>query len=247
MKGIVLAAGRGQRMGPVTDDRPKCMLQVHGRALLDWAQQALQQAGIRDIGVVTGYRREAVRFDGTRWHNAHWSDSNMVASLCCAEDWLHRHECLVSYSDVVCAPTDVRLLQQCAGDVVVLQDPDWLQQWSMRFDDPLSDAESFKMQGDRVVDIGRRGVTLDQIQGQYMGLLKITPNGWRQLKHTLDAMHTARVEQLDMTALLQSHIQRGGRVMACAAQSPWFEVDNAHDWQLIEAMPCAALPAHPPH
>ena len=59
MKAIILAAGRGRRMGRMTRSLPKCLLKIGGMTLLDRQIHALRGAGIREIGIVTGYRRES--------------------------------------------------------------------------------------------------------------------------------------------------------------------------------------------
>ena len=62
---IILAAGRGSRLGTITQDHPKCRTRLGGKSLLDWQLEALQGAGAESIGVVTGYLAEMLaRHDG---------------------------------------------------------------------------------------------------------------------------------------------------------------------------------------
>src|SRR5688572_14473966 len=58
---VILAAGRGSRLAPLTDDRPKCLLEVAGRPLIDALVDSAAGAGIREVLVVVGYRADAVR------------------------------------------------------------------------------------------------------------------------------------------------------------------------------------------
>ena len=58
MRGIILAAGRGSRMKHLTSERPKCMVKLQGKPLIEWQLEALRAAGIDDIAIVTGYRHE---------------------------------------------------------------------------------------------------------------------------------------------------------------------------------------------
>ena len=58
MKAIILAAGRGSRMKKLTDELPKCLVELRGKTLLDWQLEALRAAGITEIAIVTGYKRE---------------------------------------------------------------------------------------------------------------------------------------------------------------------------------------------
>ena len=53
MKDIILAAGRGSRMKNLTADRPKCLVELRGKALLDWQLEALRAAGVTEIAIVT--------------------------------------------------------------------------------------------------------------------------------------------------------------------------------------------------
>src|SRR3712207_9004928 len=64
---------------------------------------------------------------------------------------------------------------------------------------------------DRVVEIGRRAATLADIRGQYMGLLKFTPGGWRAVQGYLRTLAPEQRDRLDMTSMLASLIGRGER------------------------------------
>ena len=60
MKGVLLTAGEGTRMRPLTLTRPKTMLQVGGKPILQYNLEALRDAGIKDIIMVVGYKKEAI-------------------------------------------------------------------------------------------------------------------------------------------------------------------------------------------
>ena len=70
MKAIILAAGKGTRMGQLTNELPKPMLKVRGQPVLEHILQGIVAAGIREIFIVTGFRAEAIEDyfgDGSRW------------------------------------------------------------------------------------------------------------------------------------------------------------------------------------
>ena len=70
MKAIILAAGRGERMRPLTDHTPKPLLEVHGKPLIVWHLESLARAGVRDIVVNTAWLEDrivAALGDGSRW------------------------------------------------------------------------------------------------------------------------------------------------------------------------------------
>ena len=93
MKAIILAAGRGTRMKALTEEKPKCLVELDGQSLLEKQLNALRQAGIEDIAIVTGYRRELlIPFNLVEFHNPRWAETNMVTSLACAEQWLQSEQ-----------------------------------------------------------------------------------------------------------------------------------------------------------
>ncbi|MFZ3139666.1 nucleotidyltransferase family protein [Polaromonas sp.] len=60
IKAMILAAGRGERMRPLTDDTPKPLLQVRGKALIDWHVEALARGGVRELVVNTAWLGEKI-------------------------------------------------------------------------------------------------------------------------------------------------------------------------------------------
>lgn len=231
MRAIILAAGRGSRMAGLTSDRPKCLVELRGKPLLERQIEALTAAGMTEIGIVTGYRREQLSGFGLHeFHNADWESTNMVASLACASEWLEREPCIVSYSDIFYEPRAARLLADSKADLAVTYDPGWLEIWSKRFDDPLEDAETFRLDGDRIVEIGQRPKAVSEVEGQYMGLLRFSPAGWAAARRIHRSLPEEKAARLDMTSLLQRVIDDGAvPVVGVAYDGEWGEVDSESD------------------
>lgn len=239
MKAIILAAGRGTRMAHLTEDQPKCLVELRGRALFDWQIESLRGAGISDIAVVTGYRRELLATRGlTEFHNPRWAETNMVSSLACAESWLTTGPCVVSYSDIFYEPGPVRSLIESSAALAVTYDPNWLQLWEERFGDPLLDAETFRLAPDGVtlVNIGQKPKTVDEVQGQYMGLLRYTPVGWQEVERIRQSLTAEARDRVHMTGMLQKVLDAGQvPVHALPTVEPWGEVDTAEDLAVYRA------------
>jgi len=232
MKAIILAAGRGSRMKELTDERPKCLLELRGRPLLDWQLDSLHAAGIEEIGIVTGYKREMLASRRlTEFYNSRWAATNMVSSLACAEDWLQSESCIVSYSDIFYHPEAVKALMRCDAPLAVTYDPNWLVLWKKRFGDPLVDAETFRLNPNGTLsEIGNRPQSVAEIQGQYMGLLRFTPEGWNEVMRIRAELTGAECDKMHMTGTLQKVIEAGRvPVSAVPYEGEWGEVDSAED------------------
>ncbi|NKD56074.1 MULTISPECIES: NTP transferase domain-containing protein [unclassified Haematospirillum] len=235
MKAIILAAGRGSRMGSATESIPKCLLPLGGRPLLEWQTEALHAAGISLIGLVRGYKADLLEaYPLFFFDNPDWSGTNMVASLFQAAEWLRQGPVIVSYSDIFYSTQTIRALMLAPGNIVLSYDPNWLSLWSKRFADPLSDAETFRLNGERVCEIGKKTQDLASIQGQYMGLIKFTPTGWNAVEEYCGHLPTELLNTLDMTSLLSALIESGISIDAIPVSGRWGEVDQKSDLELYE-------------
>lgn len=238
MRAIILAAGRGSRMRRLTDERPKCLVELRGKTLLDWQLGALREAGIKEIGIVTGYKRELLGGRGlVEFYNPRWAETNMVSSLACAETWLVADTCIVSYADIFYDSSAVSLLVNCGAALAVTYDSNWLASWQVRFGDPLLDAETFRLSHDEtLLEIGNKPRSMVEIEGQYMGLLRLTPASWGELSRVRAGLTDRERDTMHMTGTLQKIIDAGRMpVRAVRYDRSWGEVDSPEDLSHYEA------------
>ena len=235
-RGLILAAGRGTRLRPLTDTRPKCLVPLGGRALLDWQLEALRDAAIHDVAVVVGYRGAQVRRPGVvAFANPAFAVTNMVASLWRARTWLRDAPCIVSYGDIVYHPSIVRALAATSHPIAIAYDVAWRALWEARFDRPEDDAESLRVAGGRVAAIGDPVDDLEAVDGQYLGLLRFSPSGWRRVERCLVALGEDAIRRLEMTKLLAHLVRAGAGVGAVPISGRWCEVDSIRDLTLYAA------------
>ena len=235
MRAIILAAGRGSCMKALSFDRPKCLVEISGQPLLHFQLQAIRSLSISDIGIVTGYKREMLATQGLQeFHNFNWNTSNMVTSLACASEWLTQYDCIVSYADIFYERQIIKDLLSAPGKLNIAYDPCWLELWSKRFTNPLDDAETFRVNKDGfVLEIGGKPSTIQEIEGQYMGLLKFTPESWCEAERIRTSLNGKVRDNLHMTDLLQKIIDAGRiQVSAVKCTEKWGEIDTEDDLKL---------------
>ena len=234
-KAVFLVAGRGSRLKGHTDEQPKCLLPIGGRPILEWSLEHMRRAGIDDITLVGGYRSERLSgYDTDLRINTHWAQTNMVRTLLCATDILAHSSTIVSYGDILYTPDILQALSEAPGDITITYDTKWLDLWAARFADPLEDAEQFETRDGLLQRIGGRAVHVEEIGGQYMGLLKFEPEGWRKVRDVLSGLSEASIDQLDMTSLLSKLLHQNISVHTVPVSGGWIEVDTPEDRDLAE-------------
>lgn len=220
-------------MKNLTDEVPKCMLEFRGKPLIEWQLDSLNKAGISEIGIVTGYKREITESFGLScFHNEKWSKTNMLYSLYQARNWLLSDDCIVAYSDIFYTEDSITPLLNTQADISITYDPNWLDQWTKRFADPLEDAETFSQENGWLSDIGRQPKSLDEIKGQYMGILKFSAKGWEQVEDFLTHLPES-FDRLDMTSLLSKLIERNIAIRTIETSDEWYEFDSMNDLKNI--------------
>ena len=161
----------------------------------------------------------------------------MLSSLAYAGLWLKENPCIVSYSDIFYHSSAVKSLMECDSPIAITYDPNWLDIWSKRFVDPLSDAETFSLNANSTIaEIGNNPSSIAEISGQYMGLLRITPEGWDEMERVRAEVSEEVRDKMQITKLLQLII--GADRMAITAlpfEGEWGEVDTPSDLALYQA------------
>ncbi|MBQ4413121.1 MAG: phosphocholine cytidylyltransferase family protein [Prevotella sp.] len=130
MIGVILAAGMAKRLRPLTDEKPKCLLEVGGKTLLQRTVDAMISAGVKEFVVVTGYRAEMIReFLTVNYQlsiinyidNVDFEHNNNIFSLWLAMQKLHGQEVLLMDSDILCDPEAVRRVARKTNPALAMQ------------------------------------------------------------------------------------------------------------------------------
>ncbi len=235
---VILAAGRGSRLGHLTDAKPKCLTVVDGRTLLEWMLSALFQAGIERVLIVGGYGYDSLGSyrspTVSTLRYAQWADSNMLGTLQAAAAWLALKPCLIAYSDIAASPAHLATLHAATGDIVVANNTLWQTLWAERFQDPLNDAENFASDAGILRKIAGHATHISEIGGQFMGLVKTTPNGWAQLNALL-ADDPILARKGDTTKLLARALDAGTLIHVVDCEGAWIEIDSEADLRTVES------------
>ena len=256
MKVNILAAGQGTRLRPLTDDRPKCMVEVSGRSIIERQLDTMRACGIQDedITIICGYRSNVLKngFKNMKIHfivNETYDSTNMVYSLMCARRLMETEEdIIISYGDIIYGEPVFRKILAAEDDMSVIVDDGWYEYWSERCENPLDDAETLMFdEEDYLTEIGQKTTELAKVQSQYIGLMRFKGEGLKaMLSLSAEAQRrssngetlwkTSRnYAKMYMTDLLQGLIDEGNKLRAVHIQRGWFEIDDCEDLKVVES------------
>lgn len=243
---IILAAGQGTRLRPYTDVVPKCMVEAAGRPLLMWHLDTIESCGIKKIGLVAGYKADKITDPRvTKFVNERYATTNMIESLFVAESWLQGNV-IIAYGDIVYSKQVLEAMMSDERDIVIACDEEWEAYWSQRFEDPLSDAETFvKGPNQTVVSLGKKTTDRSQVQGQYIGLIKLSAKGCERVKSCYhlaknesiarnNAWESGRALELAYMTDLLNYLAAQGELHYRAIHRGWVEVDDHSDLEIAK-------------
>lgn len=244
MRVIILAAGKGTRLRPHTNEKPKCMVELCGKPLIDYQLDAFKKAGINDVTVVAGYKEEKLVREGLKKIlNPEFASTNMVSTLMCAKDLLDgADDVLLTYGDIVYEQRVLDAILHSDADVSLTIDKKWKRLWSLRMDNPLDDAETLKLDGDLIKELGKEPSSYDEIEGQYMGLIKVSADKAKELVKVWEQMDRSAdydgkdFDNMYLTSFIQHLINIGWPVKAVPVENGWLEIDTVEDLEFYEEM-----------
>lgn len=178
MNVVLIGAGRGQRLMPLTAVEPKGFAGIAGKRILDWTIQAFQENGLNKFVFIGGYLKEIVSREYpefTMANNLHWSTTNILFSLICARDYL-RNGFYGTYTDTVYRADAVRALMASPHDITLVMDTLWRERYLHRSQHPEDDGEKMIVRDGRVTRISRE-IAAEDASGEFTGLFKMTAEG----------------------------------------------------------------------
>ncbi len=244
---VILAAGQGTRLRPLTNSRPKTLVPLKGKTLLEWQLQALKKENVNEIAVVTGYLSDSIADLGIKtYKNEFYQTTNMVESLFSAIEFMAetKGDLIVTYGDIVYQTENLdAVIAADDADISVMIDLGWRKLWDLRLEDPLKDAETLHLDEEGfITELGKKPKNYEDIMGQYTGLFKISHEKIQELidfYHTLDRnkLYDGQdFKNMYMTSFIQQLIDTGWKVKAVPVKHGWLEVDTVEDITLFESL-----------
>lgn len=238
MRVIILAAGQGTRLRPLTNDRPKCMVELNKKPLIKHQLDLFEKFGFKDINVITGYLEQKIDFKNVKkYFNPKFETTNMVYTLFTASELFDgEDDILISYGDIVYNEEVLQSILNANNKINVVVDKEWKRYWEARMENPLIDAETLKISKDGFIkELGKKPKSYDEIEAQYIGLIKIRKDFVKEFKLYYENLDKTKIydgkdyENMYMTSLLQMITDNLEPLSPVFIHNGWIEVDEPTD------------------
>ena len=247
MKVIILAAGMGSRLRPLTNDKPKCMVKLFDVALIERQIKIFHSCNINDITIVTGYRSEVIDIPNVNYvKNTNYETTDMNESPFCALE-PSDSPVLVTYGDIVFEQKIVQHMLETTDGIRLAVNLNWKEYYQNRTMHTLSEAENVLIENGKILQI-RKNISKaleNQQIGEFLGIMmlssdqiKILLERYSDLKknytgtfHSSSSLHNA-----DLTDMLQEMINFGIHINPVFAEGRCLEIDTLEDLQIARKL-----------
>jgi choline kinase len=230
---VILSAGQGKRLSPLTDSRPKCLVQIGGRPILEWQIRALADAGVEDISVVTGYGGDAVEAmlmttslpaDVRTVYNPFYTVADNIGSCWAAKDLIGSDTLLLNGDTLFEPEIARRVLAKALAPISVTVD---------RKDSYDADDMKVRRDGDRLMAIGK--TLTDPVDGESIGMIRFRGDGGARFVRAMDrALRDQATLKRWYLSIIDALAQEGGVGVVSIEGLAWSEVDFLRDLPIAE-------------
>jgi len=245
LNAIILAAGQGKRLRPLTNENPKGMVTIGGKPILNWQVELLKKCNINDITIVVGHLGKKIKISGVSYvKNRFYRSTEQNYSLFCARNKLNE-SVIILFADIIFDKKILNKLINFKGDFGIVVRKYWNKAYRNRNLHPISEADNVLLKGNRVIKIKKNIINYDRNEKvvEFLGLVKFSRRGasifLKKLQH-LNKYHKGKFHAASsfkkayLTDMIQELVNSGLRVTPIFVDGKWFEIDTPEDVGIAE-------------
>ena len=247
MKAIFIAAGQGSRLGDITKDLPKPLIDVNGKSIIQRQIDLLQQNNIHEIIIVTGYKKEKFTFKNVVYvNNLDYKKHDTLCSLITARDYMD-DEIIITYADQIFDEKIMESVINFKGDIGIAVDLDWEKNYVNRDQHPKSEAENILINGNEILEIRKNISECKENEkiGECPGLMKLSKNGSKvfldkysklEISHQGKFHNAPSLKQSIIPDMIQELIDSKINVEPIYVSGKWCEIDTPQDLEIARKL-----------
>ena len=236
MKVIILAAGRGTRLGYHTKEIPKGLVDVNGKSIIERQIELFKKNDVTEIIIVRGYKKEKFSWnDVTFIDNEDFANNNQLASLVLAQNMVSGNV-LILFGDLLFEQTILDQILASSSDISIAVDLNWKERYDENRNNQFPALA--EIENDKITRISEnKSLVRKKPSGEFFGIMKLSSKGSKILtdviektKHHKGKFHDSHSFSMGkIPDIIEEIIDLGFTVKPILVSDKWFEVDTILD------------------
>ena len=239
MKVIIISAGNASRLEDLTKGKPKGLLDINGKIILDRQISLFKKNGIDQIIIITGPNKNFGIENVSYINDANYEQHDVLGSLMVAKDEI-KGKILTSYSDILFEESILQQLLEFPGDIGLPVDLNWEKSYEDRTEHPKSEADNVLIKNEKITRIQKHIEKKDDrdIIGEFLGPMIFSEKGPKifveqflklQKTHQGSFHKAPSLKKAYLTDMLQELIDLGYDIVPIVINGKWCEIDTPQD------------------
>ena len=243
MKVIILAAGRGTRLGHHTKEIPKGLVDVNGKSIIERQIELFEKNGITEIVIVRGYKKEKFCWnDVTFIDNEDFANNNQLASLVLAQNMVSGNV-LILFGDLIFEQTILDQILASSSDISIAVDLNWKERYDENRNNQFPALA--EIENDKITRISEnKSLIRKKLSGEFFGIMKLSSKGSKILTDVIEKTKYNKGKFHDSNSftmgkipdIIEEVIELGFIVQPVFVSGKWFEVDTILDLEKAKTM-----------
>jgi len=234
-RAIFLAASRGNELKELTENKPKALIDINGKPLIEQSIENFYAHDIKDLAIVRGYKKEAFKFPNIKYFdNDNFETTGELASLNLAKNQIEDNT-IISYGDILYRKYILSRLLEEKGDITLVVDSN-VKDRSANYKGDFVTCSSASSNGFNNEEVELKSIQFSNlenaknIQGEWIGLLKTNAVGSELLKKTINEMtDLPNFGSLKLPDLLNKLLEKKAKINVMYINGHWMDVDSYAD------------------
>ena len=247
MKAVIIAAGVGSRLGELTKEIPKPLIDVNGKSIIERQVNSFRKCGINEIVIITGHKNHKFNLENVEYvFNPDYAEVEQAFSLLTARKQINDNV-IISFGDIIFEDKILKQIMNIKSNIVIGVDHDWKKSYEKRMDNSPTMSDFIAIKNGKIVKLFRKSTEFDEgsIIAEFSGLFKLSFDAVKILIKTyenLEMNHSGRFHYADslkkakIIDLLQELFEKGIEMEAVHLEGKWCEIDTPQDLDLARKL-----------
>ena len=244
MKAIINSAGYGSRMGDLTKELPKSLVDVNGKSIIERQIEIFRNNGIKEIIVIIGANKDKFQLNNVEYVvDENFEKHEQLGGFMEASKHF-RGDMVISFGDVIVDNNIMRQVIESTHDIGIAIDLKWEKNYDNRTQHPRSQADLALIKSNKLIKIKKNLDFIENHQlGEFLGIMKLSGIGSKKFLDVFERLNSSHegkfhdapsFQKAYLTDMIDELIQTNEDVNPIFIDGVWFEIDTIEDLENVK-------------